>query len=422
MKMSDPVSIAGSAVGIVSLGVTVAQGLIDYYTAFQDQENNVTLTTKKLSHLVDLLEQSRQRLGKRQPRPDDNATISTMESSIGECEGLIQELQEQLNKFKQVPHQGTRASLRAAGRRVAYPFRQSTLQKLDEDIDEFVDILKMAMQLLHQSDLGSVQEVVDLVRATQVSADIANWLKAPDAIINFNEAAEKKHPDTGLWFVKGDNFANWLEKSRSFLWLVGFAGCGKSVLCSTAIQYVFRHRRAKQSVGIAFFFFTFNDESKQDAASMLRSLLIQLSNQADDGHRILQRLQQNHRNSLPPIRALMDCLHQLLRVFHDVYIILDALDESPRDKHRETVLEIIDELRSWPGAGLHVMVSSRDEVDIRSELDAETEETIKMRNSAIDSDIASFISQHLRSNRRLHKWEKYHSLIETTLTERAKGV
>lgn len=33
--MSDPLSIIGSAVGIVSLGITVVQGLVDYYAAFQ---------------------------------------------------------------------------------------------------------------------------------------------------------------------------------------------------------------------------------------------------------------------------------------------------------------------------------------------------------------------------------------------------
>src|SRR5205085_11269328 len=62
------------------------------------------------------------------------------------------------------------------------------------------------------------------------------------------------------------------------------SGCGKSVLCSTAIQYTFRHRRSDPDVGIAFFYFTFNDESKQDESAILRALLLQLSGQHSDGH------------------------------------------------------------------------------------------------------------------------------------------
>ena len=49
------------------------------------------------------------------------------------------------------------------------------------------------------------------------------------------------------------------------MWLNGFAGSGKSVLCSTAIQFALRYRKSDPKVGIAFFYFTFNDESKQEA-------------------------------------------------------------------------------------------------------------------------------------------------------------
>ncbi|KAH8688294.1 ankyrin repeat-containing domain protein, partial [Ilyonectria robusta] len=426
--MADPLSVAGSAVGVISLGITVAQGLFDYYAAFQDQKSDVAHTTKKLSRLLELLESLRQ-LERPQSQADDRVILAKMESCMEDCKELIGDLEAELNKFNQAPHQGTMAGLRAAGRRIAYPFRQSTLQKLDEDVDDFVSCLSLAMQLLQQSDICRVRDdiedtkaLLDLARATQVSSGIREWLKAPDATIGFNEAVKKKHPGTGLWFVKGPDFTAWLEKPGSFLWLVGFAGCGKSVLCSTAIQFAFRHRRANIRIGIAFFFFTFNDKSKQDASAMLRALVLQLSSQLDDNHTFLSRLHDSYRNASPPDLALMDCLHQLVRAFEDVYIVLDALDESPRDKHREAMLQCLAELRAWSEPGLHLIVSSRDEVDIREELGALPEETIKMKNDSVNRDIASFISEHLRNNRRLRKWDEHHARIETALTKRAQGV
>ncbi|KAK7414588.1 hypothetical protein QQZ08_012523 [Neonectria magnoliae] len=427
--MSDPLSVAGSVVGIASLGITVAQGLINYYAAFQSQTSDVAHTTKKLSRLLDLLESLRQQLERRRSQAEDSEILANMKSCMEDCKELIGDLETELNKFNQVPHQGTRARFRATGSRLAYPFRQSTLQKLDEDVNDFISCLSFATNLLQQSDICRVQDdiegtkaLLNLVRATQVSSGIREWLKAPDATIGFNEAVKKKHPGTGLWFVKGTAFMAWLEKPRSFLWLVGFAGCGKSVLCSTAIQYAFRHRRANQSIAIAFSFFTFNDEGKQDVSAMLRALVLQLSSQLDDRHAFLSRLHDSYRNASPPDPALLDCLQQLVRAFKDVYIVLDALDESPRDNHREAMLQVLAELRAWTEPSLHLLVSSRDEVDVREELAALPEEIIKMKNDSVDEDIASFISQHLRTNRRLRKWEEHHAQIETVLTTRAQGV
>ncbi|KAH7146961.1 hypothetical protein B0J13DRAFT_524680 [Dactylonectria estremocensis] len=71
-----------------------------------------------------------------------------------------------------------------------------------------------------QDDIEDTKALLDLVRATQVSSGIREWLKAAHATIGFNEAAKKMHPGTGLWFVKGPAFTTWLEKPGSFLWLV----------------------------------------------------------------------------------------------------------------------------------------------------------------------------------------------------------
>src|SRR5206468_1075868 len=139
----------------------------------------------------------------------------------------------------------------------------------------------------------------------------------------------------------------------------GLAGCGKSVLCSTAIRSTFRHRRFNPRVGIAFFFFTFSDSSKQDSSAMLRALVLQLSSQLNDSHGPLSRLHDSYYGAAPPDQALMDCLHQLIRSFDEAYIILDALDESPRDKRRGDMLQTLVDVRTWSAPQLHLLVTSR---------------------------------------------------------------
>lgn len=79
-------------------------------------------------------------------------------------------------------------------------------------------------------------------------------------------------------------------------------------------------------------------------------------------------------------------------------------------------------MREWSEPGLHLLVTSRYEVDIGEQLRAQPNESIDLRNDEVDNDIANFISQHLRQKRGLRKWERYYGRIEAVLTECAKGV
>ncbi|KAK1982555.1 hypothetical protein LZ30DRAFT_717128 [Colletotrichum cereale] len=427
--MSDPLSVTGSVVGIISLGLQVTQSLYNYYAAIDSQDSDVTHTARKLDNLLEILNCLKARLDGRKVKVDGTHVLEGIKSTIEQCEECIQELQDESRKFERTPVGGIRTAIRATGRRLAYPFRQSTLQKLDEDIDELVTHLSLALQLLQQDVTDRVQDgiedtkaVLDLVRASQLSSEIQVWLKAPDASIDFNDACKKKHPGTGLWFVKSSSFTSWLEQPRSFLWLKGFAGCGKSVLCSTAIQHAFRHRRSNPKVGIAFFSFTFADEGKQDTSAMIRALLRQLSSQLGVTDTVLTRLYESYRTTTPPDHAFLECFRQLVRNFLNMYIVIDALDESPREKHRDALLQALNDIRDWSEPGLHLLVTSRDEVDIRDALEALPEETVIMKNDGIDKDIASFVSQHLQDSRRLRKWQEHHGRIEQVLVDKAKGV
>jgi hypothetical protein len=427
--MGDPLSIAAGVAGLVSLGIQTVQGLVDFYSSYKSQNTTIARTTDKLEALLGTLQTINQTLANRQFRADEKDVIVKIENSIQSCEDLISELQEEYEKFSNSSASGIRAAIRGAGRKLTYPFRESTLKKLDEDIGDIRENLSLSLDVLQlrsahdlQNDLTDIKVLVNLVRESQVSNRIREWLRAPDATESHNQACAKRHPGTGLWLVKSPKFANWLEADKSFLWLNGFAGCGKTVLSSTAIQYTFRHRRSNPRIGIAFFYFSFSDAAKQDAAGMLRTLLLQLSNQLMDGHIALNRLYSNHIGGQPPLPALMESLRQVVNSFQDVYILVDALDESPRHKKRETVLDTLRDLRGWSVHGLHILVTSRDELDIRERLDTSNDEEIPMQNTEVDKDIADFVSQHLRQDWKMQKWSVYHDKIEQALVDRAKGV
>ena len=427
--MPDPLSVAGSVVGLISLGIQVTQSLVNFYNAYENRDSELVHTIERLDSLLDIFQCLKTTLSDRHFQADERSLIESIETSIKSCEELIQELQDECQKFSKTSSQGVKAAVRVAGRRVTYPFRQSTLQKLDEDIDEIRANLSSALDVLQlkdnkriQDDITEIKVLLDLIKASQISSNLRDWLNAPDATIDYNAACAKKHPGTGIWLVKSPQFSRWLTEENSIIWLSGFAGSGKSVLCSTAIQFALRHRRSNPSIGIAFFYFTFNDKSKQDESAMLRALLLQLSSQLQDGHADLTRLHDSYKAGIPPWRVLIDHLRRLIQRFHHVYIILDALDESPRNGPREYVLDALEAMRNWSVQGLHLFVTSRDESDIRDSLGLSATQQVTMQNAGIDKDITDFISGRFDTDRRLRKLLPYRDKIQEILAKRAKGV
>ncbi|KAL9105023.1 MAG: hypothetical protein Q9163_000120 [Psora crenata] len=426
--MADPLTIASSVVGVASLGIQVTQSLVDFYRICKTRGSDLAGITGRLESLVDTFRHLEEVLSGRVFKAEERSLVKRIETSITNCDELVRELQAECQKFSETFPTGFKDAVKVAGRRVTYPFRQSTLQKLDEDISEIRANLSFALGVLQLEDTHKVHDeitemkaVLELVKNMQISSDLCNWLNAPDATIDHNVACLKKHPGTGSWLVTSSQFSTWLTEGNSIVWLRGFAGSGKSVLCSTAIQSVLRHRGSDRGIGIAFFYFTFNDDSKQDASSMIRALLLQLSSQLKGGHADLTRLHNSYRAGIPPTPVLLEYLRRLIQRFRDVYILLDALDESPRTGPREHVLDALDTMRTWGVQSLHLFVTSRDEPDIRETLALPTTQQVIMQNREIDKDIADFISCRLGEDRRLRKLLPYREKVQDSLAKGAGG-
>ncbi|CAG8899473.1 unnamed protein product [Penicillium egyptiacum] len=427
--MADPLSVAAGVAGLLSLGIQVTTGLIGFYTSWKDQDINVARTAKTLEFLLSTFQSLDTTLRARQFRPDEHDLLQKVEGAILECEEIIKELQGEFKKFDKISASDAKGKVKVSARRITYPLRRGTLMNLEDNVTEIRENMSFALDLLQLKDHKAIQEefsglksLFECVNATQISSAIRDWLMAPDATINHNAACRKRHTRTGLWFINGQQFTSWLTESNSFLWINGFAGCGKSILCSTAIQNTFRTKQTEQGVGIAFFYFDFNDTSKQNDSGMLRALLLQLSGQLKNGEKDLQQLYTSYNPGAPPVEALIAYLRRTIQRFHNTYILLDALDESPRYHQRENVLTTLEVMRKWCLPGVHLLVTSRDEFDIRGSLSPKRDQDIIMRSTEIDRDISSFVMYRLNSDSNFQWSKAHHSKIQGLLTERAKGV
>lgn len=428
--MSDPLSIMASVAGILSTSITVTRGLHDYYRAFRDQNDSVNRLCNNLDTLSTILISLDKTIKSQEFRSSKQDLLQQVEKSISACGEVVQELREETDKIVTTKEQHKIKDIIKAGRsRLIYPFRESTLQKLREDIEEFRHNLSLALDVLqiidakHASqEIDEVKLVLDQVRASQLSNDLRSWLQAPDATTNHHDACNKRHASTGLWFVEGLKYQTWLQ-NPAWLWLNGFAGCGKSILCSTAINFAIRQRmNTSKKFGICFFYFTFSDQSKQSVMDMLKSIVQQLSHQAQDDNRHLKNLYHSMKQSPPSKASLMNLFRCLLGKFEDVYLFLDAIDEVPMESNREQLLRALLDIHAWKNQSLHVLLTSRNHRDIRDIFIDITEE-VAMENSGVDEDIALYVSEHLKRDPMLRKkWGHHRDRIQKALTERAHGM
>lgn len=184
---------------------------------------------------------------------------------------------------------------------------------------------------------------------------------------------------------------------------------------------------------VAYFYCDFRDKDKRSRRDLLLSILSQLSAQSNLCCGILSHLFSAHDGGerKPSDHALTNCLKEMLSLPAQgpIYLIIDALDECPDNSGmptaREEVLELVRDLAGLDLPNLHVCVTSRPEIDIRTTLDPLT---ASLRVSLHDQsgqkeDIIHYVRSVVYSDRKMRRWrEEDKSVVIETLAERADGM
>jgi hypothetical protein len=186
------------------------------------------------------------------------------------------------------------------------------------------------------------------------------------------------------------------------------------------------------SAFVAYFFFDFKDTAKQDLRALLSSLLVQLSDQSDIFCDTLLSLHSAHKqgSEQPTVNSLAQCLKDMLRIMGQVpiYLVIDALDESPNDSgipsSREKVLELAKELVELRHPNLHLCITSRPEFNIRLILEPLATQQVSLHDeSGQQQDINNYITFVVRSDRRMKGWrDDDQDAVIRDLTEKATGM
>ena len=428
--MTDPFSISVGVTGLLSVATTSVKGLHNYYRSYQNHNDTVNRLYSSLESLSASLQRLHDVLQSRDFIQEEQHLIKQINDSILACKETIADLEDELARFStsKVAHT-LKDRARGVARRFEYPLKAGTIRNVQDSVNDLVRGLAFALQILNivdaqsaSQDLNGVKLVLAKIRSTYLSVEIRTWLSAPDPSTNHEEAAKSRHPRTGLWFLQSSEFKQWL-RSPSWLWLTGFAGCGKSVLCSTAIEHVLKHQQSRsQRIGVGFFYFAFTDPQKQDLSGMLKSIVIQLSHQAENQQYSIEKWYDSIKPAAPSVTALMRVFLPLLAQFDDVYLFLDAVDEVPVGQSRKALLQQLTTIHAMSLSNLHVLTTSRDHRSIREAMQPLATQ-VSLSGQHVDEGIALFVREHLEQNLTLTaKWQPHRAIIETALTQGARGM
>ncbi|KAH9012823.1 hypothetical protein EDB83DRAFT_2185507, partial [Lactarius deliciosus] len=313
-----------------------------------------------------------------------------------------------------------------------------------KEVDEKVDAVDERVQVVDIKVDGIDNKVrtvdnkvqrVDNKNLTSVSGnelrkDLRRWVAPPDPSVNYNTASSAHHEGTAAWCTEGITLADW-KAAGSLLWIHGKPGSGKSILSSAIVRDI-KSMSDAGSAFLAYFYFDFKDTTKQDSRALLSSLLVQLSDQSDVFCDALSSLYSTHKrgSEQPTVDSLAQCLKDVLTIMGQVsiYLVIDALDESPNDSgipsSRENVLELVKELVELHHPHLRLCITSRPEFDIHTTLEPLATQQISLHDEGGQKqDINDYVTFVIHSDRRMKRWrEDDKDAVIENLTEKADGM
>ncbi|RYN73457.1 hypothetical protein AA0117_g7845 [Alternaria alternata] len=424
----------GTAVGVVSLGMQVCEGILKYYRDWKGYEKDIQ---EAYTGIDDLAKTFAILYDELQTVPQKAFAIRAQEC-LATCQDGIQQLEKKLKKVHKEAPAGLRHRAQVGGLRLMYPFRKSTLEKLKEIAQGLMQQLNLALQIIHlsnshfaqhkadqiQSTLDTTETLVTRIEATalitqaQASAtaasvqallsveqsrevlEILKWLDAPDPTTNHTQARAKHETGTGEWLLNSQGYQDWISGSSPLLWLHGKAGCCKTILCSTVIEHVFSRVSSQDNVAFAYFYFSFSDAQKQNYTNVLLSMVAQLSRKRSV-HPLLSAAHSQAPSQKPSFEVLEHILLALLEESKISYLVVDALDECSEEEREGTLEGFKRVTQSLPE--IRLLMTSRKEVDIENFLSSWPVTRLAIDEECVNEDIDLYVKNALGADRKLVK-------------------
>lgn len=145
-NMAEALSVAGSAVGVISLAITTCQGVLSYYNSWENQNQSVSDAKSGIERLRNSLSALEVIL----PKVSSSSAIAGhVEQCVLSCKEGTARLEQFLGKCRKNPAPVSLPDkLREYRHKAIFPFRQSSLDSLNNIVRDLEGNLGTALQVL----------------------------------------------------------------------------------------------------------------------------------------------------------------------------------------------------------------------------------------------------------------------------------
>ncbi|KAK4032449.1 hypothetical protein C8A01DRAFT_20473 [Parachaetomium inaequale] len=161
--MSDPLSVAGSAVGVVSLGIHVCQSLVSYLRSIQGRRQEIAIHLREAQSLISVFSSLNDVL----PRLDQQrcADSPLIRQCLLDCRGQLVDLRLLLSELRSTPNPtDIKGKMKEAGRAVLYPFREGELTSIHRGLQSLLHNLSLAISTASLKSHVSHGEGIEAIR------------------------------------------------------------------------------------------------------------------------------------------------------------------------------------------------------------------------------------------------------------------
>ncbi|KAH7013160.1 ankyrin repeat-containing domain protein [Ilyonectria destructans] len=447
----DPLSLAASVAGLVSLADLVFRTATKYWKEVKDSRKDVDELLSEVKGVSILLHDLSLVAFSLEIDPSQNGGRSEHSSHLKlhhlyECQKLLRQLEQSLNDAKKKFN--SPSSLNRLQSRLKWPFSSREMSQIVQSIQRHKQAINVALTADSVAQLKvslSLQEdtstrVKDLQTTTKRILEIQTRIVLDEKkrrILNFftkcNPQSEfemsksLRHPLTGLWLTEGVDFQEWFSTQKSRIWLTGIPGAGKSVLAGAIITECLTRTQATPGVAVAYFFCTYRDKSTHKSSNILSSVATQLARQDETAYQVLKQayddLESSHFLSREPTDdMLMETLDKMCTLFNQVYLVIDGLDECGVQVEN-TIRKLLSLVNHNDSQIINTAFLSRDELPIREKLEPTFDcVEIEAHTEDLQLYVAAELEERINSKRLRLRDMTLKDRIMTQLVSGAKGM
>ncbi|KAM0553082.1 hypothetical protein ACHAPJ_007630 [Fusarium lateritium] len=389
--MADPLSLAASIAGLISLADIAFKHAYKFVRAAKDAKDDILSLTDEINNLASVL-RVLEALASDLEAEGDQFDPTLRNHYLNHCFKTLTRIE---TRLKKAAESFTRSKLESICRQLKWPFSSSETKDLLAELSRHKETINVALaadtmrklQLsLSKSDelAKKISAVGEIVRRIEINTlidvntqkqRVLDYFMKTNPQTNLETSIRLRHSMTGLWLTESPTFTRWLETPSSKLWLTGIPGAGKTVLAGSVIQEALSRSYSTQNIGVAFFFCDYKDPTTWQTVDILGAVISQLARQKDEAFDVLcsyyghlhppKRLAQ-----APDPDELRARINQISEVFDQIIIVVDGLDECGdlADDVVDALIQVADYSERTSMA-----IFSRDHYDIRVHLEQDFE-------------------------------------------------